>query len=219
MICGCRVMIPPPPFVSSAVERPAAASEPGVSQPWPVPSACPRRQSKGSTRTDGGDDNCNTVRPEPVEGPLSTANCPSTSSGRTEDYKPLFFRSFGSISPPDRSETAGGRFTRNWVGVVAMRMHRSRQRKVPTEMNGKRRDRAWPRETTPTPPLKRRGLKIPFVVENTLESPAAASGPNASRPWPVLSACPSRQSKDSTRTDGLLIMLLMQSTIENTGSL
>ncbi|HET8612275.1 MAG TPA: UDP-N-acetylmuramoyl-L-alanine--D-glutamate ligase [Sphingomonas sp.] len=31
--------------------------------------------------------------------------------------RPLPFRSFGSVDPPDRPETAGGSFTRNWVGV------------------------------------------------------------------------------------------------------
>jgi len=62
---------------------------------------------------------------------------------------------------------------RGGVGVVAMRQHRSRQRMkvVPTVMNEKPKDGSAPRETTPTPPLKRRyyiaypNISTPYAIE------------------------------------------------------
>ena len=56
----------------------------GVSRPWPVLSACPDRQSKGSTRTDGDNGGLNTVSGEPVEPRPTSENRPSTSSGLTD---------------------------------------------------------------------------------------------------------------------------------------
>jgi hypothetical protein len=58
--------------------------------------------------------------------------------------KPLLFKSSGSVVPPERPETAGGSFTRDWVGVVSCRLSL--------------RERCWRTATTPTPPLKRRGF-------------------------------------------------------------
>ena len=54
--------------------------------------------------------------------------------------------------------------------MVAMRQHRSRQRtgRVRIRMNGQPKNSSQSRETTPTPPLKRRGFRALLVAENTL---------------------------------------------------
>ena len=55
---------------------------------------------------------------------------------------------------------------RGGVGVVAMRQHRSRQRMgvVRGGMDWKRKGGAQTRDTTPTPPLKRRGLRRESII-------------------------------------------------------
>ncbi|PHR14239.1 MAG: hypothetical protein COA41_17645 [Sphingopyxis sp.] len=138
--------------------------------------------------------------------------------------KPLLFRSFRSNSPPDCSETAGGRFTWNWDGGggdadaslasangdrphpnpspegegLQDAVHGEEQTRHPELVSG-------PRADKPEDGGKRDGIEsgehAPDTPDRLERSRETGDGAEVSRPWPVLSDCPSRQSKGSTRTD------------------